>query len=102
MTAKLEFITVPMRAVRVGEMFVPIERMGEPVYVVRKRRWERAWIKADRAYVATGTARGIDETGKDGIFSLYDWAVVRRPARPTVARAPASSAFGDALRRAMR
>lgn len=102
MTAKLEFIPVPMRAVRAGEMFVPIERMGEPVYVVRKRRWERAWIKADRAYVATGTARGTDETGKDGVFSLYDWAIVRRHARPVAVRAPANSAFGDALRRAMR
>jgi hypothetical protein len=89
-----EFVVVPMRAVKIGEMFLPIERMGEPVYVVRKRRWERAWIKSPKSYVLTGVARGVDDSGADGVFSLFDFAVVRRPkaATPTFAGKLASLA----------
>ena len=78
------FSVVPLRTVRLGEKFLPIERMGNPVYVVRKRRWEREWIKSDRSYISTGIARGVDENGKDGVFSLFDFAVVRRPVKTAV------------------
>jgi len=95
------FSVVPLRTVRLGEKFLPIERMGNPVYVVRKRRWEREWIKSDRSYISTGIARGVDENGKDGVFSLYDWAVVRRPvpARPSASRV---SDFGGKIAAAFR
>lgn len=73
-----DFITIPMRNVRTGDKFLPIERMGSPVYVVRKRRWERAWRKAERSYVAVSLCHGVDADGKDALFSLYDWAIVRR------------------------
>jgi hypothetical protein len=87
---KTEFTVVPMRNVKIGEMFLPIERMGEPVYVTKKHRWEREWTKARKSYVLTGVARGVDDSGADGVFSLFDYAVVRRPVsvpteRPTFA-----------------
>lgn len=87
---KTEFTVIPMRNVKIGEMFLPIERMGEPVYVTKKHRWERAWVKSRKSYVLTGVARGVDESGADGVFSLFDYAVVRRPVsvpteRPTFA-----------------
>ena len=79
MSKHSEFAVVSIRSVKVGEMFLPIERMGEYVYVTAKRRWERKWKKADKSYVSTGMARGVDENGNDGVFSLFDFAVVRRP-----------------------
>lgn len=79
-----EFSVVSIRSVKIGEMFLPIERMGEHVYVTAKRRWERKWKKADKSYVSTGMARGVDENGKDGVFSLFDFAVVRRPVKDAV------------------
>lgn len=84
-----EFVAVPMRRVEVGERFVPIERMGPPIWVSHKHRWEREWRKADRAFVCTGVSRGVDEAGADGIFSLFDWAIVRKRPKPAT---PASVA----------
>jgi len=92
------FITVSMRNVKVGEMFLPIERTGQPVYVVRKRRWEKEWRKADRSFVATGMCRGVDKDGRDGVFSLYDWAVVRREIQPP--RPRPETRMAEAMRQA--
>lgn len=82
MNKNTEFTVVSIRSVKTGEKFLPIERMGDHIYVAPKHRWERRWKKADRSYVLTGVARGVDENGNDAVFSLFDFAVVRRPVKP--------------------
>jgi hypothetical protein len=72
------FQTVRMTDVNAGEMFLPIEKRGEPTWDNRRKRWDKRWAKAPRSYVCTGKCQGTDESGNDGLFAVGDWAIVER------------------------
>lgn len=76
-----KFITVSIKDVKPGEYFTPIERMGAPVFVVKRKKWERKWRMSTKSYRMTSKPlHALDEEGKDAIFATTDWAVVRRAA----------------------
>ena len=78
-----KFITVPIKDVKPGEAFTPIERMGAPVFVVKRKKWERKWRMATKSYRMTSKPlHALDDEGKDAIFATTDWAVVRREPKP--------------------
>lgn len=76
---KTVFVTVPINAVRTGEMFTPIEKMGNIIYNKRRRRFERAWQITRRAYTLAKRLHGVAADGRVGIFARGDWAIVERP-----------------------
>jgi hypothetical protein len=89
------FIVVPINAVRKGEKFTPIEKMGDIVFNPKRKKFERAWIKSRKSYVMVGRCHGIDEDGKDGLFALGDYAIVERvddPRKTGVRTSPVRSA----------
>ena len=75
------FVTIPMNRVKVGEFFKPIEKRGEPTFNRRSKRWEKRWAICPESYTYIGKCHGIAEDGRDALFALGDWAVVRREAR---------------------
>lgn len=77
----LVFVTVPMNQVKVGEFFKPIEKRGEPVWDKRRKRWDRKWAICPESFVYAGKCHGVSEDGRDALFALGDWAIVRREAR---------------------
>lgn len=80
MTAiKTAFITVPIKNVKAGEKFTPIERMGQPVWLIKKHRWDRKWRISSKSYRMTSKPlHAVDESDADAIFATTDWAIVER------------------------
>ena len=95
--SNLQFITVPMNHVKIGEFFKPIEKRGEPTWDKRRKRWDKKWAICSESYVCVGKCHGQTEDGRDGLFALGDWAIVRREARQDLGFKPATRAekFGD-------
>lgn len=85
---KNNFVVVPMKNVREGEAFIAIEKQGAPHYDKRRRKWDKLWCKSREAFRMGGSpCHSFTEDGRDAIFSLTDWAVVRRDAPPESPRA---------------
>lgn len=85
-TAQTRYKCVPFHMVKVGETFVPIEKMGKKFYYVRKdpktgrqrHVGERKWCITKDLFVKctkSGVCRSMT-TPKDAIFSGSDWAIV--------------------------
>jgi hypothetical protein len=91
------FITIPVTQVRNGEVFTPIEKMGTIVFNPKRKKFERKWIISPKSYVMVGRLHGLDQDGKDGLFALGDWAIVRRNAPANAPRATESTRGVDRL-----
>jgi hypothetical protein len=80
-----EFVAIPVREVREGEAFVAIEKQGPMVFATKRKRWERAWRKSNAAYrMSNKPYHAFDEAGKDAIFAISDFAIVKREPKPTM------------------
>lgn len=79
-------IVIPYHKLRDGSVFVPIEKMGRKFYrKVTDRKTgrvhhvgERTWAVTKDLFIKDSNARSMSlTTGKDAIFSLHDWCIVR-------------------------
>lgn len=85
-TTSTKYRCVPFHVVKVGEHFVPIEKMGKKFYYIavdkktgRKRHvGERRWCITPDLFVKcskNGICRSLTRA-KDAIFTGSDWAIV--------------------------
>lgn len=80
------YIVLPFHKLRDGSRFTPIEKMGKRFYYKTRDpkthrvtyHGERHWAITKDIFIKDSNARSMSlTTGKDAIFSLHDWCIVK-------------------------